>query len=149
MTDLTFSGNQATGSGAAIVINTDFGDSGITTYFTLNNSIIVNNGANECFYNGTLIPTGAANIIMHNGSGGQFEPCPGVVITSDPQLQPLQLNPGPGNMPVTPTMAIFPTSPAVGKADAATSLPTDQRGVPRPPSGSDIGAFETSPGSKK
>jgi hypothetical protein len=59
--------------------------------------------------------------------------------TADPQLQPLQLN-SPGN---TPTMAIAPISPAFNKADPATSLSSDQRGVMRPQAGGfDIGAFE-------
>ncbi len=86
---------------------------------------------------------GAGNLIMNNGSGtGQFSPCPGVVETSDPQLQPLQLN-NPGK---TPTMAILPTSPAANKADAGTSLSTDQRGVTRGPQIFDIGAFQASRG---
>ena len=156
--DPTFSGNQSTGSGAAIVafnaivhVKTGPGfpfpptvpvDVDIPIAFTLNNTVIANNGANECFFlgNGTFNPEGAGNLIMQNGSG-QFKPCPGVVTTSDPQLQPLQLN-SPGN---TPTMAILSSSPAVDKADPSTSLSKDQRDVPRPqPQGgaSDIGAFE-------
>lgn len=156
--DSTFSGNQSTGSGAAIVafnaivhVKTGPGfpfpptvpvDVDIPIAFTLNNTVIANNGANECFFlgNGTINPEGAGNLIMQNGSG-QFKPCPGVVTTSDPQLQPLQLN-SPGN---TPTMAILSSSPAVDKADPSTSLSKDQRDVPRPqPQGgaSDIGAFE-------
>ena len=152
----TFSGNQSTGSGAAIVafnaiVYVKTGQSfpfpptvpvDIPIAFTLNNTVIANNGANECFFlgNGTINPEGAGNLIMQNGSG-QFEPCPGVVTTTDPQLHPLQLN-SPGN---TPTMAILSSSPAVDKADPSTSLSMDQRGVPRPqPQGgaSDIGAFE-------
>ncbi len=45
----------------------------------------------------------------------------------------------------TPTIALVPGSPAVGKADPANAPATDQRGYPRPqPSGGkpDIGAFE-------
>jgi hypothetical protein len=65
-----------------------------------------------------------------------------VVSVDDPQFDPkmpLQLN-GPGN---TPTMAIPLSSPALNKADAATSLPNDQRGVPRPEFGGfSIGAYE-------
>jgi hypothetical protein len=87
---------------------------------------------------------GAGNLIMNNGSGtAPFSPCPGVVTTRDPHLQPLQLN-SPGN---TPTMAILPgiaaDSPAANSADSQTSLPNDQRGVARPQGGRyDIGAFE-------
>ena len=152
----TFNGNQSTGSGAAIVAfnNIEYVKSGLSfpfppTFpvdipiaFTLNNTIIAHNGANECFFfgTGTINPKGAGNLIMQNGSG-QFSPCPGVVTTDDPQLQPLQLN-SPGN---TPTMAIPLASPALDKADPTTSLllSTDQRGVMRPQgAGFDIGAFE-------
>lgn len=143
ITDSTFSGNQSTGSGAAIVA---YGDDlpGVVypgaNIFILNNTIIANNGANECFFTGTMNVGGIGNLIMNNGVGtGPFSPCPGVVSRSDPQLLALQLN-SPGN---TPTMAIFPSSPAFNSADPATSLPTDQRGVARPQLGGfDIGAFE-------
>jgi hypothetical protein len=152
----TFSGNQSTGSGAAIVVYTDEGDAGGTlgegpyVILYLYNTIIANNGANECYYTGgAIIHNGLGNLIMRNGSGGRFSGCPGVVTTSDPQLQPLQLNSGPGNVPVTPTMAILPNSFAASAADSGTSLPFDQRFVVRPPSGDDIGAYETSPGERK
>ena len=140
--DSTFSGNQSTGSGGAIVAYSDFGESGLAGTFILNNTIIANNGANECFFTGSMVIHGAGNLIMNNGSGtGPFAPCHGVVSTSNPQLQPLQLN-SPGN---TPTMAIFPSSPAFNSADPGTSLSTDQRGVARPQLGGfDIGAFEFS-----
>jgi predicted outer membrane repeat protein len=136
ITDSTFSGNQSTGSGGAIVADKD----GVFVgKFTLNNTIIANNGADECISNNSHTDKqGVGNLIMKNGA--QFGPCPGVVTTSDPQLQPLQLN-SPGN---TPTMAIPVTSPAFNTADPATSLPFDQRHVPRPQLGGfDIGAFET------
>jgi predicted outer membrane repeat protein len=134
ITDSTFSGNQSTGSGGAIVA---YQDGVFASQFTLNNTIIANNGADECFSN-TLHKQGVGNLIMKNGV--QFGRCPGVVTTSDPQLQALQLN-SPGN---TPTMAILITSPAFNKADPGTSLPFDQRHVPRPQLGGfDIGAFET------
>jgi len=141
VTNSTFSGNQSTGSGAAIVVFSGGAQgAGKPVNFVLFNTIIANNGANECFFNGSVLVQGAGNLIVNNGSGtGQFSSCPGAVIKSDPQLLPLQLN-SPGN---TPTMAIFPTSPAANNADSATSLPTDQRGVARPQGGGfDIGAFE-------
>jgi hypothetical protein len=108
--------------------------------FVLNNTIIANNGANECFFTGNVNAKGIANLIMQNGSGtGPFQKCPGVVTSGNPQLKPLQLN-SPGN---TPTMAIPANSPAVDQADPSTSLSTDQRGVTRPQgAGFDIGAFE-------
>jgi hypothetical protein len=144
--DSTFSGNQSTGSGAAIVVYRDKGSPGgnAPVNFILNNTIIANNGANECFYTGSMNVKGKGNLIMNNGSGiAPFSPCPGVVTKRDPHLQPLQLN-SPGN---TPTMAILrgspAESPAANSADSATSLSTDQRGVTRPQGGRyDIGAFE-------
>ena len=142
----TFSSNQSTGSGAAIVFyHKELVSGEVAGYpppsFLLNNTIIANNGANECFCTGSLSNLkGSGNLIMDNGAG-TFFPCPGVVTTDDPQLQPLQLN-SPGK---TPTMGILDASPAVNKAYPGTSLPTDQRGVPRPQGGGfDIGAFEAS-----
>jgi len=112
VTNSTFSSNQSTGSGAAIVVYRDKespgGGGSVPVNFILNNTIIANNGANECFFTGSMNVKGAGNLIMNNGSGiASFSPCPDVVTTSDPQLQPLQLN-SPGK---TPTMAILPASP--------------------------------------
>ena len=134
--DSTFSGNQSTGSGAGIVFIIDT----ITTntIFVLDNTIVANNGANECYADASQV-SGAGNLIMQNGDGVRFGVCPGVVTTSDPNLGPLQQN-SPGN---TPTMAIVPDSPAFNTADNSTSLLLDQRGVSRPQLGGfDIGAFE-------
>jgi hypothetical protein len=146
ITNSTFSNNQATGAGGAVVVYTDEGDAGVTggggppVNFNLYNTIIVNNGANECFFTGSMNVQGAGNLITHNGNGaGPFSPCPEVVSTNDPQLQSLQLN-SPGN---TPTMAILTSSSAANAADSSTSLGTDQRGVTRPQNGGyDIGAYE-------
>jgi len=134
--DVTVSGNQGTGSGAGIVVIND----GSPTSFTLQNTIIANNGAQECFFDGSVTVSGVGNLIMSNGSGtgGSFTACPGVATSSDPLLAALTLN-APGN---TPTMALQAGSPAIDAADPATSLPTDQRGVGRKPA-PDIGAYET------
>ncbi len=132
--DSTISGNQADGAAAGVVV---YGDS--AARFTLNNTIIANNGANECYVNGSVTVSGTGNLIMSNGAGGSFGACPGVVVTADPQLGPLQLN-SPG---ITPTMAISTSSSAFNAADPTTSLSTDQRGVDRPQDGGfDIGAYE-------
>jgi hypothetical protein len=70
--------------------------------------------------------------------------CPGIV--ANPQLGSLAENGGP-----TPTMAIAPPSPAVGRVltgGSAGCTPTDQRGMPRPqtPFGRcDIGAYQYQP----
>jgi hypothetical protein len=155
ITNSTFSSNQSTGSGAAVVVYSDEGDAGgsggggAPVSFILRDTIMANNGANECFFTGgSMFVQGAGNLIMNNASGlsvpsiGTFNGCSAVVITSDPQLQPLQLN-SPGT---TPTMAILTTSSAADVADSGTSLSTDQRGVTRPQgSGFDIGAYEARP----
>jgi len=136
--DATLSGNQGTGSGAGIVVVGD----GATASFTLNNTILASNGAQECFVGGPVAAAGAGNLITSNGSGGSFGACPGVVTSSDPALGPLQVN-APGN---TPTMAISQSSPAWNTADSGTSLAADQRGMPRTTGfnmgAPDIGAFE-------
>jgi List-Bact-rpt repeat protein len=133
LNDVTIDGNQSTGAnGGIVVLQTD---ASYPTSFTLNNTIIANNGAAECSIQGpNIIVNGIANLILSNDS------CPGVVTTADPQLGPLQLNGG-----YTPTQAIANTSPAFGNADPGTSLTLDQRAFPRPGvdhTGFDIGAFE-------
>jgi hypothetical protein len=133
--DSTISGNQGTGSGAGVVVEED----GASTSFTLNDTIIANNGAQECFLSGAVTSNGKSNLVMSNGSGGSFSACPDVVSSNDPMLGLLQIN-TPG---LTPTMAIPKTSPALNAADATTSLLKDQRGVDRPQFGGfDIGAYE-------
>ena len=83
--DSTFSGNQSTGSGAAIVVfndNPSRGQAPLVSRFYLYSTIIANNGANECFIKGPLTyGGGAGNLITHNGVGnapdGPFLPCQG------------------------------------------------------------------------
>ena len=141
----TFSGNQSTGSGGAVVAYLDPPDSGILggpdvfIRLTLDNTLIANNGANECFFTGNVHTQGVGNLITSNGSGTQpFGACTGVVTNADPQLGALQDNGG-----FTPTMAIPFGSVAMSTADATSSLATDQRGVDRPEAGGfDIGALE-------
>ena len=130
----TFSGNSS-GTGGGLEVAGD----GVAANLTIRNTIVANNGSNECSQtsvNGgsTANPgTNTKNLIMSNSG------CPGVVSTVDPVLGALQLN-SPGN---TPTMAITSSSSAFNAADGPSSLATDQRGVMRPQSGGfDIGAFE-------
>jgi CSLREA domain-containing protein len=62
---------------------------------------------------------------------------------TDPQIEPLAANGGP-----TETMALKPSSPAIGAGAKAPCPATDQRGVTRPQPGDascDIGAYEYSP----
>ena len=145
LVDVTVSGNQSsgtggvTGSGGGVVVYSDS-----SAAFTLQDTIVANNGANECFFTGGVTATGVGNLITNNGSGTQpFGTCPGVVTNVDPQLGPLQNNTGP-----TPTMAIPLFSSAMGVADPGTSLPYDQKYADRPQpdsrprNGYDIGAYE-------
>jgi hypothetical protein len=68
----TFSGNQNTGSGGAIVVTWSMRQ---PVKFILSNSIIANNGANECFFfAGFVNAVGGGNLIMNNGSGTGFFP---------------------------------------------------------------------------
>ena len=133
----TISNNQATGAGGGIVVYND----GSTTTFILDNTIIANNGAQECITEGSgSVTTSNGNLksstnLIVNNSG-----CPAATVTSDPNLDSLKLN-SPGD---TPTMALLSASPARVAADAATSLSTDQRGVQRKDT-PDIGAYETLP----
>jgi uncharacterized repeat protein (TIGR01451 family) len=131
--DVTISGNQATGSGGGILVVND----GSATSFTLQNTIIAGNGAQECLFLGPVTISGTHNLIQNNFG------CPdATVIGLDPNLGLLQLNP-PGD---TPTRALQTGSPAIGAADASlnATLPTDQRGVTRKAT-PDIGAYETPP----
>ena len=129
----TVYGNQATATGGGIEV---YGDSG-TTVFGLANTIIANNGTQECISEGpgTILPGGKNNLIMDNDG------CPNTgLVTSDPMLSALTLN-APGD---TPTMALQAGSPAISAADSGTALSTDQRGVQRKTM-PDIGAYETVP----
>ena len=132
--DCTIAANEGTVSGAGIGIWED----GATTSLTLNDTIVANNGDAECFVHGAVTSAGIGNLILNNGSGGDLAACPGVAVTQDPNLGSLHMNGG-----KTPTMALFLGSPALGHADSATSLGTDQRGATRPQNAAfDIGAYE-------
>ena len=135
----TISGNQATGAGGGIVVYND----GSATTFILDNTIIANNGAQECITEGSGAVTtsgggvsSSTNLIINNSG------CPAVAISSDPTLDSLKLN-SPGD---TPTMALLAGSPAVDAGDDTYILATDQRGVARPVGAhTDIGAYERIP----
>ena len=132
----TIASNEGTGSGSAVVVYED----GAETSFVLQNTIIANNnGANTCFWTGSVSHSGIGNLIMGNGSGTQpFGACDDPRVTGNPQLGLLQDNGGP-----TLTMAIPLFSSAMSAADPSTSLPYDQRYADRPQAGGyDIGAYE-------
>ena len=137
----TISGNttSATATGGGIVVMSD----GAAASLKLDNTILANNGTQECYVVNSVVPKGAGNLIMSNDPSNG---CPGVAQTSDPQLGPLQLN-SPGD---TPTMAIQVGSSAVDNGDdaalASDNITTDQRGAPRPQAAhTDIGAYEAPP----
>ena len=146
LVDVTISGNRSSTSGAGLEV---FGDSTasfvIQNTIVANNTITANNGATaECVLAGSTVNrSGVGNLMINNGSGS-FGACPGVMTTTDPQLDPngLKDNGGP-----TPTLAIPLFSSAMGKADPGTSLPYDQRYADRPQSdssprnGYDIGGY--------
>src|SRR5438105_2556922 len=132
LVDVTISGNQSSGtgqvagSGGGVVVYSDS-----SAIFTLQDTIVANNGANECFFTGNATTSGVGNLVMSNGSGTQpFGTCPAVVTTVDPQLQALE--PASVNGGKTPTMAIPLYSSAMGVADPGTSLPSDQHNAYRP-----------------
>lgn len=133
------SGQGIGGGGIVVYEPTD----GTATSFTLRNTIIAGNGIHECYVRNTpSVVAGIGNLIV-NGSAPSVSDqthsaCPGTAVTDDPGLAALALN-FPGR---TPTMAIAVDSSAANNADAATALPIDQRGVPRPPAAPDIGAYE-------
>ena len=132
--DSTITGGGGSGAGAGVVVYAELAN----PTFTLRNTIIANNGAQECIVEGDSfslpVVHGSGNLITANNN------CPGVVVSSDPMLDSLKLN-APGD---TPTMALLSDSPAIAAADASTSLSTDQRGVTRKAS-PDIGAYELVP----
>jgi CSLREA domain-containing protein len=148
----TISRNETTGDlGGVVIVRAPIGSiSAPPASFTLRNTIIANNGLNdgsgnfsnangECAAVGlfsTVSTAGSGNLITQNAAAS---PCPGVAVTADPQLGPLQLN-APG---LTPTMAINDNSPAFNAGDDAHCQPFDQRGVARPLAARcDIGAYE-------
>jgi uncharacterized repeat protein (TIGR01451 family) len=143
----TISDNFATGAGGGVVVVADpLGlPASVTATFRLFNTIISRNGAQECILEGTPDPInghvgtvdaqGGGNLILDNNG------CPGVAVTTDPQLQALAVDPR--SQTGTPTLALLSNSAAVNAGDDDHILPTDQRGITRPqgPHG-DIGAFE-------
>jgi hypothetical protein len=141
----TIAGNEATGSGGGLVVYRpqDNGPTDLVLY----NTILADNGAQECFTwrhddAGAVAMTASGNLIMANGVANatrHVSPCPDPGVTDDPALLPLALN-APG---LTRTMALSNGSPAIDAGDSSYAPGQDQRLVPRPQgAGADIGAFE-------
>lgn len=151
ISDSTFSGNSAPFSGGAIYSNGYSGGSGAATNSpTVERSVLWGNTAGGgggpqawtvdsayITFVDSLIQGGCAN----GGDGGGT--CTGLLVTSDPQLGPLQDNGGP-----TPTMLHGTIGGAVDAVACPASPGTDQRGVTRPQGAlCDLGAVERIPSS--
>lgn len=146
----TISDNFSTGSGGGVVVVADplGAPASVTATFRLFNTIISRNGGDECLLEGTPDPVnghvgtvdaqGSGNLILSNNG------CPGVAVTTDPQLAALAVDQR--SQTGTPTLALPSDSAAVNAGDDDHILPADQRGIARPqgPHG-DIGAFEFKP----
>ena len=114
--------------------------------FDLYNTIIANNGANECFFVNSMSVKGAGNLIMNNGSGANCQSGLSILVRAWSRQATRNCSLCSRSPGKTPTMAILNGSPAADMADSGTSLSTDQRGVARPQaSGFDIGAYEARP----
>ena len=136
----TVSGNESTGNGGGIVA---YGPVDVPTRFEMYNTIVAGNIAatdhhDECFLLGDVTGDGSSNLVLSHPNDDR-DACPAIILTSDPNLGPVQLN-APGR---TPTMAPDPSSPVLDSADVNISPLEDQRGIARPQgSGADIGAYE-------
>ncbi len=92
---------------------------------------------------GSVSVSGSYNLIGTGGSGGLVNGVDGnIVLTSITGLglAPLGNNGGP-----TQTMALLPSSPAIGAGIAENGVTTDQRGNPLDFPNPDIGAYQTQP----
>ena len=147
LVDSTVSGNSAAIGGGL--------DNTQTATATLTDTIVAGNtqsgGSTASDIGGTAASavTGRHNLIGTGGSGGITGGSGGNIVLTGSEtagLSPLGDYGGP-----TLTIALLPNSPAIG-AGVATDYPgtstpvtTDQRGLARPGTGPDIGAFQTDP----
>ncbi len=137
LTNCTISGNSAANAGGLFnngtAILTD-------TIIAGNTNTLTSPGASDIA--GTTSVSGTYNLIGTGGAGGIVGGASGnIVLTS---LSTLGLEPLANYGGPTQTMALSPTSAAIGKGVAANDVTTDQRGMPRAGSAVDVGAFQTS-----
>ncbi len=131
LTHVTLSGNIAQGPDTGGNI---FNDEAL---LTLQNSIVANADADgNCFFDGGFVTSSGNN--LDDGNTCAFSNG-GDMVNTDPLLSPLQDNGGP-----TLTHALAPGSPAIDHGNSAFCTATDQRGLSRPPTACDIGAYEAS-----
>ena len=133
LADCTISGNDAQFGGGVDSIGTN----------SLIGTIVAGNthGSAANDLEGSF--TGSYNLIGIGGSGRTDEdesvdPADhNLVNIADPLLAPLRNHGG-----LTETMPLLPGSPAIGAGTAISGISNDQRGVARPASNPDIGAFQ-------
>jgi hypothetical protein len=124
-----------------IALNGGSGEAGSLAGFYLSGGIVVNTLVATNYPTNALLPLSGSGVLDAGGNLSSDGSCgfDSGLNSVDPLLGPLADNGGP-----TPTMALLPGSPAIGRANPASAPPTDQRGVPRPQASSDIGAYQTS-----
>jgi uncharacterized repeat protein (TIGR01451 family) len=129
LTHVTLSDNSAGGPDTGGNI---FNDEAL---LTLQNSIVANSDTDgNCFYTGGFVTSSGNN--LDDGNSCAFSNV-GDIVNSDPLLGPLQDNGG-----ATLTHALSPGSPAIDYGNSAFCAATDQRGLSRPPTACDMGAYE-------
>jgi VCBS repeat-containing protein len=139
LTSCTISGNSGSVGGGVYDESTSYA----TGHSTLTDTIVAGNtaaggAASDIGGAGANFVTGGYNLIGTGGSGGITGGSNGNLITADPKLGGLTNNGG-----LTQTMALQPSSPAIGAGTAVGAPSADQRGLPRPGGAIDIGAFQT------
>ena len=128
----TFSGNSASVGGG--IYNSD--KASIVDTIVAGNTV---NGSSAASDIGGDV-TGSYNLIGTGGSGGLKNGKNGNIVLKT--ITGLGLAPLADNGGLTQTMALLPGSPAIGVGIAVSGVTTDQRGITRPSSHPDIGAFE-------
>jgi len=151
----TISGNLVTGTdnnaggGVVVMAFPLVHNVPVTATLILQNTLLSRNGSNDCLVISTSDPNNQGNVGSINASGNANlilanNGCPAVVVSVDPELEPLALDPL--STIGTPTMALPAGSSAIDAGDDSNFLARDQRGLPRPANGRpDIGAYEFVP----
>ncbi|MGC2234656.1 MAG: choice-of-anchor Q domain-containing protein [Pyrinomonadaceae bacterium] len=132
----TITGNTATSSGGGLIANS-------SNPVNIHNSIFANNtdnGTAPDIRSGTVVSQGY-NLIRNTTGATISGTTTGNITGVDPRIDGVLRN----NGGLTKTHALRRTSPALNAGDPASFPATDQRGFPRPGTGSkisDIGAYE-------
>jgi hypothetical protein len=159
VTECTVSGNSAEGGGglslggnasligctlSANYASANGGGLDASGTANLKDTIVAGNtggGSSASDISGTVSTASSNNLIGTGGAGGLLNGSSGnIVLTTlaDLGLAPLGNYGGPSQ-----TMALLPSSPAIGSGAGSSGISADERGAPRPTSGAvDIGAFQ-------